>query len=302
MRAQHPISLALVLSLVLWTKPGGTQVVIRSAPDTGATVPMELAQALLGGYGAPGGGAADLVVGRLPADFPAELALPGIGTVLGGLTHGAGEAQMGRASIAVLASPQRPAEALAIYETRLERGGWRRAPGAERRGGFLPAPVSRPGMFCRDGMFVTVFATPRPAGGSHLRLNLRHPARMSPCDRERRQEVRDDAPPPMLRAPDGAATLSGGTMSGGPTTREMSTRLETRLPPAELVAHYAAQLEQARWSLGPLLTAEGVAVQSAQHSDAEGRVWHGLLTAVALPGSNEREVIFRFMRANLHSR
>ena len=101
---------------------------------------------------------------------------------------------------------------------------------------------------------------------------------------------------PSLRAPAGAGGNYSTGSTGGRGTRTATTRLRTTLEPAQVVSHYAAQLREAGWTLRPPLADDITAVQSGQYSDAEGRLWHGSLFALALPGGEEVGVTFSLAR------
>lgn len=297
-------ALLTLLSLVLAAPVGcgrvpdadamGASARTAATQQPGETVPRELALALLSGYGPPGDeDAPQLVVGRAPEGFPQDALPPGAAAVLGAVVHA-------RGSTVAVSAPEPPAEALASYGARLGRAGWRQGPEGGPRRGFVPGPGPRHTAFCRDDTFLSATAVPRSEGGSYIKLHHARNERFSPCNRAREEgRVRSpmhEAPIPTLQAPAGAETRGLGSSGGGMDAWEAHTRLETQLDPAGLVAHYAAQLREAGWALSGQMTGEGVVVQTARTRDERGQTWHGLLTAFALPGTGEREVVFRVMR------
>jgi hypothetical protein len=287
----------------------------RAATSDTAPVPRELATALLTGFSPGQQAQPQLVVGRLPAGLPADV-VPAGARALGGLAFPEGPPGMParRGSMAVVVLPRSPAEAPTAVEQHFERAGWRAPERMRDQGGFMPGPVSRPITVCRDSAFISAVVTPRAAGGAYLHVHFAGDAQFTPCRPEAAVRMRpayDDFPPfPVLHAPLGAQTVGSGGGAGS-DAREMSTRLRVALAPAELVTHYGAQLQHAGWKLGPRVGTEGVAIQIAslvqpvQPRDSarvgaagteQARTWYGVLTSVALPGSNERDVTFRVMR------
>lgn len=295
------VTIAVLVHLAVAAGPAAAQRPEAGAgapPDT-APVPRELVAALFGGFG-PRAAAPEITVGRLPGEFPPE-ALPDGAVILGGLVAPRRDAIAGAPQTAVARVPLPPVEALAAAERRIAGAGWRRAEAGALRGGFVPAPTARPATFCRDSVALTAWATPRPGGGSLLRLTLTSGARFAPCSigaGPRRADLlaRDWGAIPTLHAPRDAVTLGGGSTAGGMDAREASTRLDVALAPKALLAHYAAQLRAAGWALGAPLAAGAVAAQAAEWRDAEGRSWHALLGVVALAGTREREVVLRLVR------
>ena len=296
-----PTRPAVLLSLLLLGLAGrapaaGAQ---RGRPEEG-TVPRELVFALLAPYAErPGMEPPQLLVGRVPEGLPPGVVPRTAGAVvLGALaypTRGPGP----RRSTIVVTVPDSAPAALAGYERALGAAGWRRFAGFEDRGGFVPVPMSRTLILCRDSAAITAWATPRPRGGAHMRVSVAEGERAGPCVQARRRPPFEDpdAPPfPRLTPPEGVESHGGGSMGSSNGSREIATRLGTTLSPAALVAHYAAQLRAAGWAAGDSLAGADVAARAFEVRDARGRQWRGLLTAVAVPGAAEREVLLRLMR------
>lgn len=260
------------------------------------TVPRELVMTLLGLSESSSG--PQLLVGRLPAGFPAALA-PAGARVVGSLAHR-------REQSAVFALPQPCPEAAAAYARTVEAAGWTRPPSfgmmMERRG-FLPAGMGAspgpPALFCQGGRLLTFSTFPREGGGSHLKVEVQPAHAHSSCNPEvarRFEGPRIEFPVPALYAPEGAELREMGMGTVSDDYQELQARLGTPMAPAELVAHYAAQLRQAGWTAGGTSAGEGVAVQTFARRDASGQGWHAVLAAVAVPGSDRRDLSLRITR------
>jgi hypothetical protein len=294
-------SLAVIIA-IMWSL---TPVAIRAQPpsrpvDSQEPIPRELALALLN-LG-PGMGGADIRVGKAPEDIPLELVPPGL-QILGSTTQF-------ESSVIILAAPQQPDSAVARYEAHLLAAGWTKPPAPQSRPmrGFVSADVGqitfdRPDMACRDDEFVTYSGTYRRNGGSLLKVSYNRGNRYSMC--RARQDVvttyrspYDEAPVPLLRAPLGSITNEGsGLTSAGNNTFTLSTRLTTRLKPAELIAHYDKQMREQGWtSLGDGAL-DFIAAHSYRKSDEQGRTWTGMLFSVTLPDTSQQDVTLKLARS-----
>ena len=265
-----------------------------AAQQQGETVPRELVMTLLGSSGSSSG--PQLLVGRLPADFPAALA-PAGARVVGSL------ARRGEQTV-VFALPEPCPEAAAAYRRTAEGAGWTTPPsfGMIQPQGFLPPSMGMsgpPSFFCQGERMLHFSSFPREGGGSYLKLDLRSAGEHSPCSREAAQHMQTfqrDFPVPALHAPENVEFRGGGTSGGGNDFREAGARVGTPMAPAELLAHYAAQLRQTGWTPAGSSAGEGVALQTFVRRDESGQEWHAVLSAVALPGSDKRDLSLRITR------
>lgn len=224
------------------------------ARDTTA-IPRDLAAALItytyGVYDPT------FVIGRLPNPGIAPLIPPGA-RILGGMTRG-GRRGGGENSTTILEVRETPDSILNVIEVTLERLGWRRPPMTMGRGRGEGGFVSRETMvgprhamsfaFCSDSSYITVSAT--PAGQlSFVRLVTSSDAPMM-CD-ERRGRMMPQAVVelPTLVPPPGASTVGGHGSGGSDDSAESAVELSSRLSAADMVAHFAMQLEQQGWTLG----------------------------------------------------
>lgn len=90
-------------------------------------------------------------------------------------------------------------------------------------------------------------------------------------------------------------SILDGNVGGDRGYMEASARLKTELRPAELVAHYGAQLRAAGWAPRTESPGADVSAQTWRIEDRRGNAWVGLLLAIAVPDSDDREVLFRVM-------
>jgi hypothetical protein len=284
------LGLALVPAVSLAQPP--------SQPSNEA-IPRELVLALLN-FGPGMGGASDILVGKLGPDIPPELVPPGM-EVLGSTT------QFDNALI-VLAAPQQPDSATSRVEAHLLGSGWTRPPipqGRPQRG-FMPAdfssgPYLPPDMLCRAETFITYTGTYRRNGGSVIRMAYNRGQRFSACrSREEMPAYRnpfEEAPVPVLRAPIGSMTKEGNSMSGsGQNAVSMSTRLGTRLKPAEVIMHYDKQMREQGWTAGSEGSVPFFSARMYRKNDEKSRPWTALLVSMVGADSTDQDVSLRLTR------
>lgn len=269
LRAPAPSLATLLSALAFLAAPAAAQ-------DRDEMVPRALLAALVEIGPEPG----EILLGRLPTGFPAGLAPPGARVVGSVVRH--------HFSTAVLALPGPPGEVADAYQRRLEGQGWTAPPTPTT--GFLESRSRQPRVLCgTDSTAVLFQARAREGGGSYLNL-VRLDS--SPCRRPD-PVMSGRAPRPALTPPEGARYGGGGGSESSPGYEATQMTLHTEMAPAQLVAHYAAQLQGAGWTPGPASPGEDVAAQSFRHRDAEGRSWHAVLEALAIPESDRRDVVFR---------
>jgi hypothetical protein len=262
------------------------------AQERPASIPTDLAIALIGPGSPSFSGAPRFSVGKAPDGFPAMLVPPAPISVVGGMWSGDG------GSI-VLAVPSAPGEAVATVERFLSDSGWRRPEVPdESRGGFQPSHTGRATYFCRGDEMLTFGPTAGAPRGTYVRVNYLGDAQNASCRIRRTQTTTwtPELPFPRLRAPAGAVS-NGGLAGGGGDRLDASTRLYHRTTPEEVAAHYASQLEAGQWKVGLPGVGAGVVVRSLEAADPKGQPWRGTLTAILLtPG--ELEVSIRMFRVS----
>lgn len=238
-----------------------------------AFVPRELATALVSttDYSSS---RARIVVGAFPTPVMASL-VPPRGRVLGGLVH---EDRRGNATrftglVSFLESPDSVAT---LFEQRMAQAGMEppaMASSMGGRGGFASAAIigigrERPLMFCADSASVTASVT-EYSTGSLLRITTQTSTRNTICDMQRSARVTgmiggpDRIELPTLRPPRGAAGGPGG--GGGSGTRQSSSaQYIARESVAELIAHFAPQLQEQGWTLGKRIVDDDIGLLTAR--------------------------------------
>lgn len=205
------------------------------------------------------GGNVRLLNGRVPEDL-ADFSVPPGTRVLGSVVSGS--------SVRVFATTRAPLDSLREFYTRaLAPAGWKPFSWGIR-GGFVEARRDMPVMFCRDGAQLQIQRLPGAGGTSDLVLDYRDG--MGPCDQPpglatatssvtatatatasrsfmRAEPLRF----PTLHAPEDASgsarsrcySRAGGQRGGA----SMGTVVAANMTAAELLRHYASQLESAGW-------------------------------------------------------
>ena len=247
---------------------------------------LELALRLTSYPGEPHTHNPQLLVGRLPDTFPADIPLPDGSRVLGSLLKSA-------EYVVVVLDTSLPAEEVFLFfNERLLGDGWQtfeqlqgyQQPVLQQRG-FAPTPVTGQGtsvIYCKGigGPTLRVHAAAGSNGLTdvHLEVDGRND---SPCARVSRirweQSLRTGGVSdliPLLEAPRGARQKSRGAGNSSEFAYT-SAVLETDADLATLNTHYAMQLEKAGWTR----TAEGLndplVWQTWRFQDEDQQPWNG---------------------------
>jgi hypothetical protein len=216
----------------------------------------------------------ELVVGRAPDDWPAELDLPAPARVLGGM-------RSDRALIAVFEYPASDARDFDAVVAFLERGGWVRS-AVLGSGGFESTMI----MMCERGDdMLNAMRVRAHAPGSTIMMSFAPggAAQSRPPDEFHRSfglRIPRIAPPPGVRYD------SGGGSSSDDDRTSVHVRVWSDLPSAALLPFYAAELAKAGWRLGQVKSTTTDAIQWLE-TDHEGRVWRGMLTVYENDGARE---------------
>jgi hypothetical protein len=257
----------------------------RAQEQNPPSIPTELVQALLGrGEYDPARGPR-LFVGRAPDGMPQSLTSLEGGTVLGGMEDG-------RSAVVVIAFTLPPNQITLSADRQLRARGWTQPPPPPEanRGGFASSGYGPAfgNAYCTDSSSVTLTSMAAPRGGTYLKLTQLRNQQFSfcrPADRARMFGGSEFKFPTLLPPP-GMMSHGGGSGMGG-NNASISTRLSGPLKPAELIAHYRAQLDAAGWrTRAPVTTGEDAAIAYLEATDSAHVVWRGIMTAFQIDPSN----------------
>ncbi len=257
------------------------------------------------GTGAGDPARAQLIVGRLPADFPFPLPMPPGGRLVGSAVRTAGTEMM---SIeAAIEAPGTPAQIVTFYDTALPAAGLSLAPTSySGGGGFQSGSAKRSDTFClgETGPWLTLSAAEQ-AGSTEGRSDVRVSVSMrvatvtplptsyaGPCSTQGAgySYGYGSAPGrllPRLSGPTGVPMQTSG-MNMGQDYVASSVTATTAMSVSELEAYFAGQLAAAGWARRAG-GAEGPAAWSLWALPDEGE-WQGFLTVVTAPGENRRRL------------
>ena len=297
-----PIRRSVALAMVVLAPAVSLAQSSARPPESEEPIPRELALALLNM--SPGPAGADIRVGKAPEDVPPELIPPGL-KILGSTT------QFDNAVI-VLVAPQQPDSAIAALEAHLLKSGWTKPPIPTPRAqrGFVSADIgqfsySPPDMVCRGDEFVMLSGSYRRAGGSVVKVAYNRSRQYSACKQREQMQMQmarnpyDEAPVPLLRAPQGSMQApegGGGMSSTGSSGITLSTRFRTQLKPAEVATHYDKQMRDQGWTPISEGAVEMLAARSYKKADDKGATWTAVLVSMTAPETSDQDVSLRLNR------
>ena len=258
------------------------------------SIPTELALALLEGgeYGA--NRQPRVVVGRPPYGMvQSAMSFEG-GTVLGGVTYS-------RSSVIVFAFTLPPNQVVLSVDRQLHARGWSPPPpppGSDR-GGFVSTNYSSSVgyAYCADSTGITLASMPAPNGGTYLKLTQVRNEQFNFCLPRERARIFSgtEFKFPVLLPPPGMSSQGGGGGSSG-NSSSITAQLFGPLKPAELIAHYRAQLDAAGWRTETPVTIGDAAVAYVEAADSARVAWRGMMTALQIGRSNV-EVEIKMMKS-----
>ena len=260
-----------------------------------ATIPTELALALLGGGEYESGRRATRIfVGHAPDGVPQKLTSFEGGTIIGG-------ARFAQSSVAVIAFTLPPNQVLLSADRELRaRGLTPPPPPAPDRGGFVSNNYSPWGnLYCADSAAITLGAAAAPNGGTYLKVSYTRNQQFSACTRQVRSSFAEvEFKFPALLPPPGMLSRSSGSGMGGGNA-SASAVLTGPLKPADLVAHYRLQLDAAGWrTRPPVASGDDAALAYVEAADSTGAPWRGIMTAMQ-SGPSEVEVEIKMRRPSI---
>lgn len=263
-----------------------------------ASIPTELAMALLEGGEYGWVRQPRVVVGRAPDGVLQKVTSLEGGTVLGGLTSD-------RSTVVVFAFTLPPNQVVLSVDRQFRARGFTPPPPPPdaNRGGFVTSGFGYGGGgangYCSDSTSVAIASMPAPGGGTYLKVTqFRNPQYnfCAPRDERWRIVALPTLKFPTLLPPPGMSSMGGGGGSGG-NTASISAHLTGPLKPAELVAHYRAQLDAAGWrTRTPVAVGDDAAIAYVEASDSTRVIWHGMMTALRV-GPSEAEVEIKMIKS-----
>ncbi len=222
------------------------------ALTAGDSVPFELVNDLFFDTYSTG----DIVVGKLPGGFPAELPVPPNSSVLGGMTVRYGQ-QTGAPLnvIGVLRNPLPVSGVMSFFAKELAAAGWQQPKGPDSGGGFDTAPQSfLP--WCKGSTSLTI-QTRQLAQATSIKImvvdssgnSFAYSFCLGPPTSQQQ-------PPPQilpkLVPPSGVELQSFGSGVSGEYASS-NAQAKTAVSPADLLNHFDAQLQAAGWKLNTKL-------------------------------------------------
>jgi hypothetical protein len=227
-----------------------------------------------------------VVVDQRPRGFPAWL-VPAGARVLTGTERTSG------ASV-VLATTQTPAAAREELSRMLQHKGWRRRDIDKSAGPGFRGREPDIHLWCSGDEEVVLTVRRDQSNREHLLVN--HYPRLKPsfCHvlPNPAVEILYQVPIPLLTEPAEAELVRWGGMgrSDVDSSRWAGVRLKTKLAPAKIMAHYAAQLQRARWVAEPATVHAPVASQVFTFKGAEEKWVATLFTWEVESGLREVEL------------
>jgi hypothetical protein len=315
-RALHIVTLiSLVAALMIIAGVSGTPVVssVGAAQQEDAAQIRDLAERLLTyPYGTSTGESAraQLLVGRLPAEFPFPLPLPQGARLVGSAVRMAGSDVMG-VEVAIEA-PGTPAQILGFYDTALPAAGLSLAPSSYRGGGgFQPGAAKRSDTFClgETGPWLSLSAAEQPGGAlpdrrSDVRVSVTMRAvsmtaapiaYAGPCAPPEARgysygsgSAAGRLLPRLSGPPDVPLQSTGGMQMTGQEFATSSALAVTDMSVAAFEAFFAEQLRSAGW-MRRAGAEEGPVAWSLWALPEEGE-WQGVLTVMEAPGEQRRRL------------
>lgn len=277
--------LSVVLLLVGCGGGAAEQSPVPVAHGSGGAVFETLAYRLLARHsgGDPTPGEVEILVAQLPEDLPVAVPLPDGAQVVGSLLRGRVGTEI------VLDAHQTADQVLEFYEKTMTGEGWI-AFAYPTEGGFVPG-IGRTGLtFCSetDDSVLWVGAFEMEDGPTDVRLDLRAEPSLGSCTKD---TAAPKHPIPLLADPPGAQQTTAG-FGGSSDSYNAEVELLSDLDLATVEAHYAGQLAAAGWQRRDGGQSGPLAWSTWYHRDEGDQEWQGLLLAMDLPGSLDKQAVY----------
>jgi hypothetical protein len=278
-----PLTLALII---------GCSAAALAQQQSPSSIPKELVVLLMRG-GLTTGDSFDIVLGA-PAGFPAELLPPGAKPLI---------STVSRTGMMVIAEAPNLTSEAARMEGQLTAAGWtapaRYGPPAQR-GLLSSAPSQGATMWCRGDRYASISTSPRPEGGSYVRISVNDASRGGPCAPMPQSSLGSffaDVDLPLLFPPPGSQATGGTNSSSGLDFHDQRLRLQTTLSLADVLQHYRSQLEKHGWKYQSQAIAEGLGMVRFSLTSSKNEPVVAILRLTAVPGDPPLEVGLHLVRA-----
>ena len=223
-----------------------------------------------------------LLPGKLPEQMPVQIPLPRGSEIFGSILLG--ETEIG----VMVDSPLAAEEIMAFFSQALASQNWTEMDVSGMERGFME--WSTGSFFCQESndTSIAIIAYPRE-NGSDIRLDISTDPECSPCS----FSGSDDwlKPIPKLVAPRNASLSNQNFMTGCGNQVTISMDVMTELNSSALAAHFADQLIAANWTATSQEESGPAAWSAWEFEDEEGLIWDGFLTALEVPGSEDKRFV-----------
>ena len=252
------------------------------------TIPTVLASAIMNGFASVLGESPRFVVDRVPEGWPQAIMPPGSLRTVGGVT-------LASIRVAVFSMP-RSADGTGGYRALLTRAGFKPFTTPNAPGGFV-GPIAEHTTFCDDSSMVSIVTVDSTVSTRWIAVTYASGEMSRGCDSSAAAyglaAASLDLPP--LRAPRGMTVRTTSSGASG-THVEATAKLDTSLTADAVIAHYAAELATAGWTVSAKpLVGDGVAMQRISARDKKGADWRGVLLLIT--AGDTQELTLRMTRA-----
>ena len=244
---------------------------------------------LISRFGTMAGADAELRPGGPPAGFPPDLVPPGAVVNASLVSPTRGTTVVATAAGLSLAQIEQ-------HWDGLTGAGW--TPQGPAFRGFVSGPAASMPVrtFCQGNDFVTLAASPREAGGFHLRMTHASDPRRG-CVPGGMNAMMADVIVPRLVAPEGSRAIGGASGGSGPGSMTSAARLETTLTSRDVARHYEKQLVAAGWTVAARLQdGPDAAIVRFDVPSKAGPPLTGWLSVSRLGASGDVDVFLRVVR------
>lgn len=223
-----------------------------------------------------------LLPGKLPDQMPVDLPLPRGSEIFGSVLLGETEIDV------IVDSPLTAEEIMAFYRQELASQNWTEMDVSGMERGFME--WSTGSFFCQgsNDTSLAVAVYPRE-NGSDIRLDISSDPECSPCSFSGSDDFLK--PIPKLVAPRNASLSNQNYMTGCGNQVTTSADVMTELNSSALAAHFADQLKAANWTAISQEESGPAAWSAWEFEDEEGLIWDGFLTALELPGGENKRFV-----------